>query len=150
MRAILVGLSAAIFAVLGAGFGAYAAWGKDLGFMFATTVVGALFGVFIVLYFATRYTDVGVGSIGARLVIWVPLVAGIGFFVSWTEGLGTQVIASIVGALFGLIMPSAIRYRRSRGYRTTGDSDGDWDSDGGWGGDGDGGGNGGGNGGGGD
>lgn len=137
MRIVLVGSGAVIFAVLGGGFGLYAAWGKDLGFMFASTIVGALFGILIVLYYATRYTNMNLGGVEARLGVWVPVVAGIGFFAAWGEGLVTQVVAGFVGALFGLILPSALRYRRSGRGERIGDSDGDWDGDGdGYGGDG--------------
>jgi hypothetical protein len=85
--------------------------GGEPGFKAAITIFSGLGCVLLVLIFGrvTNRRDGSVG-IGARLGIWVPVVAGMGFFGAWTEGLGTQVIVGIVGAFVGLILPSAIEH----------------------------------------
>lgn len=83
-----------------------------------------LFGVSAVLLY---------GRVTRPRWIWVPVLAGIGFFAAWAEGLITQVVVGFVGVVFGPILPSALRRRRwGRRWR-----DGDRDGGDGNGGDGD-------------
>lgn len=117
--------------VVGVAFGLYGTRGEDPGFTFAVAMGAGLFCVLAVLMYGgvTRRRDGSVG-VEARLGIWAPVVAGIGFFITWTEGLLTQVVVGAVGALVGLILPSALRHRRRsrRGWRG---GDGDWGDGGG-------------------
>ena len=112
--------------VVGVAFGLYGTRGEDPGFTFAVAMGAGLFCVLAVLMFGgvTRRRDGSVG-IGARLGIWVPVLAGIGFFITWTEGLLTQVIVGAVGALVGLILPDALRHRRRSRGGGWGDGGGD-------------------------
>ena len=117
--------------VVGVAFGLYGTRGEDPGFTFAVAMGAGLFCVLAVLMYGgvTHSSDGSVG-VEARLGIWAPVVAGIGFFVTWTEGLLTQVIVGAVGALVGLILPSALRHRRRsrgawRGHDDFGDGGGE-------------------------
>ena len=102
--------------VVGVSLGYYSASGEDPGFAFAVAMGAGLFCVLAVLAVGGDALHKGgrVG-LGARLGIWVPVVGGLGFFVTWTEGLAMQVVGTAIGALVGLILPSALRRGRPSG-----------------------------------